>query len=242
MHLHCKVAVKTMTQILELNLALMSLHLTFGGVPGLYKWSVVSETVCDLINKINMREEWQPKLLFGKNQFLVPTLVFLDDSIPIKPGLKLIVDIPVDLCGITDVYIDHFILLAVDIEGTDNLQICDRAPLLAFDSCSRPLNENEPITHETMEARNKLHSEALLEEQKTILGWFINFQRLHTQLPDNKFKAWTASIKKMIKEDSSTAKEIEQNIGQLVHHRLAIPSIHHFMSRLRDLHTLAKRR
>jgi hypothetical protein len=46
----------------------------------------------------------------------------------------------------------------------------------------------------------------------------------------------------MIEDESSTAKEIEQNIGQLIHLGLAIPSIHHFMSRLRDLHTLAKRR
>ena len=95
---------------------------------------VVSETVCDLINDKNI-EEWQPKLHFGKNQFLVPPPVFLDNSIPTKPGLELIVDIPVDPCKITDVYIDDFILLAVDIEGTDNLQRCDRAPLLAFNSC-----------------------------------------------------------------------------------------------------------
>jgi hypothetical protein len=53
---------------------------------------------------------------------------------------------------------------------------------------------------------------------------------------------WTASIKKTIREESSMAKEIEQNISQLVHLGLAIPSIHHFMSRLRDQHTLAKRR
>ncbi len=202
---------------------------------------VVSETVCDLINDKNI-EEWQPKLHFGKNQFLVPPPVFLDNSIPTKPGLELIVDIPVNPHGITGIYIDDFILLAVDIEGTDNLQRCNCAPLLAFNSCLQPLNENETIPCETMEARNKLHSEALLEEQKTILGWFINFQRLRIQLPDNKFKAWTASIKKMIKEESSTVKEIEQNIGQSVHLGLAIPSIHHFMSRLRDLHTLAKRR
>jgi hypothetical protein len=61
-------------------------------------------------------------------------------------------------------------------------------------------------------------------------------------IPDNKFKAWAASIKKIIKEESSMAKEIEQNISQLVHLELAIPFIHHFMSRLRDLHMLAKRR
>jgi hypothetical protein len=142
---------------------------------------------------------------------------------------------------VTDVYIDDFILLTVDVEGTDNLIRCDRAPLLAFDSCSRPLDEHEPIPRETMEARNKLHLEALLEEQKTILGWFIDFRRLLIQLPDNKFKAWATAITKMIADGSSTAKEIEQNIGRLVHLGVAIPAIHHFMSRIRDLHTRATR-
>jgi hypothetical protein len=220
----------------------MSLHLMFGGTPRLFEWESFLETICDLINQIIQKDEWQPKQLFGKNQFLVPPPVFLDNSIPFKPGLELIVNIPVNPRGTTDVYIDDCISLAVDIEGTENLERCDCAPLLAFAMCSRPLDSNEPIPRETMEGRNKLHSEALLKEQKTILGWFIDFRQLLIQLADNKFKAWTMSIKKMIKEKSSTAKEIEQNIGRLVHLGLAIPSIHHYMSQLRDLHTMAKRR
>ncbi len=143
---------------------------------------------------------------FWTNQFLVPPPVFLNNSIPFKPGLELIVNIPVNPLSTTDVYIDDFILLAVDIEGTDDLGRCNRAPLLGFDTCSRPLDSNKPIPCETMEA---LHSEALLKEQNTILEWFISFQWLHIQLPNNKFKAWPMPIKKMIEGESSTAKEIE---------------------------------
>ena len=93
-----------------------------------------------------------------------------------------------------------------------------------------------------MEARNKLESEALLEEQKVILGWLVDFRRLLICLPENKFVAWSEAIRKMIKDEILTAKDIEANIGRLVHLGLAIPSVHHFMSRLRDLHTTAKRR
>ena len=46
----------------------------------------------------------------------------------------------------------------------------------------------------------------------------------------------------MISVKVSTAKEIETNIGRLVHLGLAIPFGHHFMSQLRDLHTTTKRR
>jgi hypothetical protein len=93
-----------------------------------------------------------------------------------------------------------------------------------------------------MEARNKLKSEALLEEQKIILGWLINFRRLLIRLPKNKFVSWSEAIRKMIKDETSTAKKIEPSIGRLIHLGLAIPFIHHFMSQLRDLHTTAKGR
>ncbi len=93
-----------------------------------------------------------------------------------------------------------------------------------------------------MEARNKLKSEALLKEQKIILGWLIDFCQLLIRLPKNKFVAWSEAIRKMIKDETLTAKEIKTNIGRLIHLGLAIPFIHHFMSQLRDLHTTAKRR
>jgi hypothetical protein len=101
-----------------------------------------------------------------------------------------------------------------------------------FDTCSQPLDPNKPIPRETIEVRNKLESEAPLEETKVILGWLINFQHLLIILPDNKFKAWTTAIKKMINDGTATAKFLETNIGWLVYLGMAIPFIHHFLSRL----------
>jgi hypothetical protein len=40
------------------------------------------------------------------------------------------------------------------------------------------LYENKSIPGETTKARNKLKSEALLEEEKVILGWLIDFCQL----------------------------------------------------------------
>ena len=91
-----------------------------------------------------------------------------------------------------------------------------------------------------MEARNKVQSEPLLEEQKVILGWLIDFRQLLIRLPENKFVAWPEAIRKMIKDGASTAKEIKANIGRLIHLGLAIPFVHYFMSRLRDLHSTVK--
>jgi hypothetical protein len=61
--------------------------------------------------------------------------------------------------------------------------------LLGIDTMSCPLDLNEPIPRETMEAMKKLEAEALLQEIKMILGWEINFRRLLIKLPENKFIA-----------------------------------------------------
>ncbi len=198
--------------------------------------------MCDLVTAILHNDDWDPMSLFGRNQHLVPPLKRLDDDIPFGKRRELIVDINVDPRGMNDIYIDDVILLTVEIEGTDNLVRCNRAPLLMFDMCSRPLADAEPIPQETMEARNKLELEALLEETKTILGWLIDFRRLLIILPDNKFTAWTKAIKDILNKRSATAKTLKTNICRLVHLSMAIPSIHHFMSRLRDLHSTTKRR
>ena len=242
MHLSWDTAIKTVTQIPQLLLALMMLRLSFGGAPGPFEFSVASELLCDLIIAIMHNKDWNPYELHGKNQHLVPPPELLDDSIPFAKGLELIVDIPIDPIGTTDVYIDDLVSLTVDVKGTDNLVRCDRAPLLGIDTLSRPLDLNEPMPRETMEAMKKLEAEALLQEIKTILGWEIDFRRLLIKLPDNKFVAWAAAIEQMLSDGMVTAKVLETNIGRLVHLGLAIPLIHHFMSRLRDLHSRSKKR
>jgi hypothetical protein len=201
---------------------------------------MMSEIMCNLTTAILHSDKWDPMMLFGRNQHLVPPPRRLDDQIPFGKGRELIVDINVDSQGMNDIYIDDLVSLTVEVEGSDNLIRCGRAPLLMFDTCSQPLDNNASIPRETMEARNKLESKALLEETKTILGWLINFRQLLIILPDNKFTAWTTAIETMIKDGTTMAKTFETNIGRLVHLGMAIPFVHHFMSRLRDLHSTAK--
>ena len=87
-----------------------------------------------------------------------------------------------------------------------------------------------------MEARNKVASEAPLKERKQILGWLIDFRQLLIIFPENKYRVWTTAIKTMLSEGTTTAKELEMNIGRLVHLGMAILFVHHFMSLLCNLH------
>jgi len=234
-HLHWKTAIQTCTQLPEESLAIIALRLTFGGAPGSFEWGVISESICDLAMRILHDEEWDPATLHAPEPELVPPAEFLDDAIPFGKGKQLIVDVPVNPRGVTDVFIDDTIGLTVDIEGSNNIIRLERAILLAIHVAARPKHSAEPIPREEMAALNKLLAEAKLEETKIILGWIFDFRRLTVALPENKYVAWTKSIQNILEKGSVTAVEIRKNIGRLIHLGLVIPSVHHFLSRLREL-------
>ncbi len=62
------------------------------------------------------------------------------------------------------------------------------------------------------------------------------------QLPTNKFIAWINLINMVIQHGKTTVKEVESIIGHLGHLGMAIPFVHHFLSRLRGLQARAKSR
>ena len=137
----------------------------------------------------------------------------------------MIVDVPVNPCGVTDVYIDDTLGLAVDVEGSDNVMRLERAILLAIFTAAHPKHPSEPIPREEMAVLAKLLKEAGLEETKTILGWDFDFRRMLVSLPENKFTAWSEAIQTILYEGCVTVKELERNIGSLVHLGLVLPYV-----------------
>ena len=110
------------------------------------------------------------------------------------------------------------------------------ASLLAIHTVARPLHRVEPIPRDEMAAWQKLFAEGALGEQKIILGWFFDFRRLTVALPENKFAAWSENIPSTLLAGKTTPHEPEQLIGRLGHLSTVVPMVHHFLSRLRDLH------
>jgi hypothetical protein len=236
LHLDAATAIQTCTQLPEQELALIALRLTFGGSPCPNIWGCLAEPICDLANAIMEHDDWDPLSLHAPNHELVPPKKLMDDNIPFAEGKPLIVDVPVDPKGKSDLYIDDLISLAVDIPGSDNVKRLERGNLLAIHATARPKHPSEPIPREEMAAENKLAAEARAEELKIILGWLFNFRGLMISLPDNKFVAWSEAILKMINEKETTALVLGQNIGRLVHLGFVLPQVYHFMSRIRELH------
>jgi hypothetical protein len=61
-------------------------------------------------------------------------------------------------------------------------------------------------------------------------------------LQENKFLAWKKEVEKLIETKSSSAKELESLVGRMTHLSVIVPSVHHFLNRIRDLQSRAKTR
>jgi hypothetical protein len=96
-HLNAVAAAQICTQLVEINILLMMLRLSFGGKPSPFEWDVISESIFNLANAILVHNNnWDPYNLIAPNHHFVPERMLLDDSIPFGQGSELIVDIPID--------------------------------------------------------------------------------------------------------------------------------------------------
>ena len=86
-----------------------------------------------------------------------------------------------------------------------------------------------------MAARAKHVAEAGAEEIKIILGWILNFRTLTIALPENNYVAWKVAILEIMEAGKNSFKKLGQMIGKIVHLGIILPSINHFVSRLRQL-------
>ena len=242
-HLAWQTALQTCTQLPEEDLAILALRLTFGGSPSCpAEWCTISELATDLANAILHHPDWKPCELFSPLISEVPARAELPDDIPFGIGKELVVDVPVNDKGVSDIFVDDILTLSVDLPGSDNVERCSGATLLAIETIARPLSANEPLPRETMAAIEKLLAEAGPEERKIMLGWHLNFRSLIISLPENKAKAWSTEISEMLADGKTQSKRLERNIGRFVNIGMILPYVHHFLARLRTLLKQAKKR
>ncbi len=130
--LHFATALQTAMQLPEDNLAIITLRLTFGGVPCPFKWGIISELICDLANKLLKCKEWDPLTLHALVQADIPTREYLDNDVPFAVGRELIINVPVDPHGYADIYIEDTTGLTINLPGTPNANRLEAAIPLAL--------------------------------------------------------------------------------------------------------------
>ncbi len=156
LHLHYSTAIQCCTQIPNLEIALMTLRLTFGGAPCPFEWGVISEFICNLATAILLNKNWKPDELHAPNQDEFPEPQFFPDDTPFCKVRELIVNVDVNKFGIHYIYINDLIGLGINLPDSVHRKRSECAPLLAMDICARRLDPNEPTPRYEMAARKKL--------------------------------------------------------------------------------------
>ena len=228
LYLGWKMAIQTITQYL--NLAYISLRLTFGGFPNPSIWGDTSETTCDLAHSILNHPDWDPSTLFSPLISQVPPDDDLPDNIPFTQALPTIVQTNINPRGVIDFYIDNLITASPDLQGNkDRARV---AVLLAIHIMGPPLPQTETIPRDELVSISKFLAESNLSKIKFFLSWKLDTRKLMISLPTNKYKAWKNDLIKIVETQQSNYDELDTIVSKLTHISVVIQPIHHFLSRL----------
>ena len=185
-HMTYDIAIQSFTQDPTLNIAMLTLRLTFGGAPNPNSFGLVSENICDLANHFLSNTKWNHNKFISPIQDQVPPIESPNEDSPFAQALLIIVDVPTDQKVHAKIYIDDFMVVVVDID--DNATRTNKAIHFAIHIMGRPFS-HEPTTRKYLISSEKLAAEAGQNEIKRNLGWNINTRNLSIALPTDKAKA-----------------------------------------------------
>jgi hypothetical protein len=220
------------------NLLLLATRLTFGGAPAPPDFSCLSDATSDIANDLLNDPSWDPSTLHSPHQHKlppVPTNPHPVGSSP-HPAQPLLFDFPEEEANCVakgDNYIDDQLSVGVDIG--DNITRLAAAGPLALHVIGRPLADCEPIPRDDLLSLKKFFAEAAPEEIKIVLGWLINAWELTVALPQDKYVAWSRSIRQILAAKRVALADLEELVGRLNHLCRVIKPGAHFMGRLRSL-------
>ena len=81
-----------------------------------------------------------------------------------------------------------------------------------------------------------------MEEVKSDIGWRIDTRCLLISLPDHKYKAWDRTITEILEKQETNESDLDTLIGRLTHITMILPTLLNFLSRIRSLHFVSKKR
>lgn len=204
-HLSPATALESMATLEDL--LFISLRLTFSGAPCPLTWSCISESICDLANDLIKCPAWDHSMLHSPIQASILPALRLPDTIPLGQAVKLAIKFPRDEIGKTDIFLDDYAPIALDIG--DNVDRVACAVPLAIHTVGRQLSDNEPLPRDDLISISKLAAEGRMEETKMLLGWQIDTRRLFLHLPLNKYLGWSNDILEAIKKVTVKGSELD---------------------------------
>jgi hypothetical protein len=218
------------------DLAYVSLRLTFGGSSNPSEFSILSEMIADLANKIIQHSDWNPEQLHSSFVSLTGTAPILEPAAtPFAPSRDLLIDWDLNNFGTTEAYIDD-IFTVFPLHSEEHFQRGRNAALLAIDTFGRPTHNDDPLPRDPIVATKKVTAEGTPTEILTVLGWTIDTRRLLIKLPTEKADLWDTELKKLIKKGDKghfiPIKQLERVQGRNIFVAMIVPGAMHFQSRM----------
>ena len=242
MHLNAKSAFTSAVRVRmkQAWFILLSIRLPFGGSPCPSEFCLLSDILADLITDLLSCEHWDHRTVHSKYLQKIPEAVNLDPTIPFAQARNLIVSLPIEDQGKSDVFIDDLISVAVDIN--DNLNRLRAAPCTIIHAISHSSSSSPHIKRDDLIADDKNDAEGAPEERKICLGWLLDTRQLTVSLPFHKFKAWSKQISDMMKQKTVSEKLLASVLGRLENVATIMVMMGHFLSNIRYLQIQAQQR
>ena len=239
-HLSINTAWKSVVRMVidNTDLLLVSLRLPFGGAPCPSGFCLVSDVLTDVINDLLQDDTWDPDEVHGQFVPNIPTAKPPPDNIAFEPGLELSVELPDDIGGKADVYIDDIISCAVDCNN--NLKRLEVAPSTVLEAVAHNAEGETFIQRQHFISEDKNEAEGAAEEVKICLGWSINTRQLTVSLPEHKYVAWHREISIILESHTVSNKALQSVLGRLETVATVLTPLGHFLNNIRSLQMKAE--
>ena len=190
-HVTAETAVRTAVRVRvnRIDMILISLRLVFGGASCPSEFCVISDIVTDTINDLLLCKNWDHKKIKSKFVDIIPKAKRLDEKIEFAQAKDITVNIPLEIHGKADSFIDDIITVAVDIG--DNRARIEAAPCTVLHAIAHNANNNSKVPRNDIISDDKNEAEGEANEIKLVLGWSLDTRRLLVKLPYHKKVAWT---------------------------------------------------
>ena len=209
----------------------------FGGAPCPSEFALAADLMADTINDLLSDKNWDHKTVYSDIIHELPNPIPLDDNIPFAEAKDLSVEIPIEDCGKTDVYVDDFITIGPDID--DTLERITKAPATVIHAIADNSISSMSIPRDDIIAIDKMKAEGAAEERKICLGWMLDTRRLLVSLPNHKTIGWISQIDSLLENKTAGEKDLASILGRLENVAQIMTILGHFLSNIRHMEILA---
>ena len=142
---------------------------------------------------------------------MIPLPCFVSDDMPFVSAKSLLMNVPVDMHGKADCYVDYISAICLDLDN--NIERCHHTVPFGIDFMACPVESAEHLPYDDLLAIKKLLGEGQLSECKVFTGWLIDTRRIMVSLPLGKFSVWSHSIQTVFKNFSSCQQDLAKLVG-----------------------------